>query len=108
MLWDDREDFHPQGQRLQRVDQEAYCDVPRRVTKVKPVGEQADYELDRILAGPVWDSAEDHDYYEPPRRIWARRPELIPADPLAFDDLTAPVLEAVVPRQMELLEWPGV
>lgn len=66
------------------------------------MGEQADYELDRMM---------DYDYWLAtacaPRKGRAA-PELVPADPQAFDDLTSPVLEAVAPRQMELLEWPGV
>lgn len=66
------------------------------------MGEQADYELDKLFD---WETGGCGMGYIPPRRTWARRPELVPADPQAFDDLTAPVLEAVAPRQMELLEW---
>lgn len=69
------------------------------------MGEQADYELDEPHAGfgSRWS-----DYWLPteyaPRKGRAA-PELVLADPSAFPDLTAPVLEAVAPRQMELLEW---
>lgn len=77
------------------------------------MGEQADYEIDRLTGEPHADfGSRWSDFWlpaePPPLRKGRAAPELVPANPLAFDDLTAPVLEAVAPRQMELLEWPGV
>lgn len=51
------------------------------------MGEQADYELDRILAGPLWDDEEL--YWSPqPLRPGVKAPELVHADPNDFPDLT--------------------
>lgn len=72
LSWLDREDYNPQRSEPLRVDQTAYGEPKPRTKTEKPVGEQAEWELEKMF-----DSYTDTDYWEP----WPTRRALLPPAP---------------------------
>lgn len=64
----------------------------RPSTRISSVGEQADYELDRLFAGHWSDDWWDDALYQvaQPLRAGVKAPELVPADPMDFPLVDTP------------------